>query len=600
MRRGLLAFAGDLFLLVFAYFLAHMFRLQFGGIAWSFHESGLSVIVVVSLQLFCLWAAGTRRIPWRYITAQDTIRFGLALFCAAVLAAILRQQLPSSASLPLSYAIIILDMLLAGGFLVGARLLVRLFDEGALWFKQTGSVKRVLLVGAMSADNPVLRELRRQRDVRFQTVGLLDDAPKNQRAIIQGVPVLGKITTLSKWVKRLRVDEIIISSGALSRQEIRGLTQLAEKLQKPIRIVPSLPDLISGKEKVECLRNIDISDLLGRVENPLDSEAVTGYFKGKRVWVTGAGGSIGSELVRQVAHAQPDALILIERSETALYEIDREIRRCFPELPIVSILADVGDESHMRQLLAQHPPAVILHAAAYKHVPMVERNPGEGVVNNLLATRTLAQLAESAGVEVFLLISTDKAINPVSVMGITKRLAEIAVRDLQGRSATRFCAVRFGNVLGSSGSVIPLFKEQIEQGGPITITHPEMQRYFMTVREAARLVLQAATLAKGGEIFVLDMGEPVKIADMAEEMIRLSGLRPHEDIEIKFTGIRPGEKLFEELDIADAEQTRHPQIYIGRIPQRPAGEVAAMLEAAATLAGENDARQVIAALKPWL
>jgi FlaA1/EpsC-like NDP-sugar epimerase len=342
--------------------------------------------------------------------------------------------------------------------------------------------------------------------------------------------------------------------------------------------------------------------LLGREPVRLDEDEMQGFLAGKTVMVTGAGGSIGSELARQVARFEPAALLLVERAEFALFSIDRELRDLYPDLEIMPLTADVCDEGRMRTIFAKYEPQVVVHAAAHKHVPMMEFNPTEAVKNNVLGTRLLGEIAGQSGTEAFVLISTDKAVRPSSMMGASKRVAELVIQDLNGRYETRYVAVRFGNVIGSAGSVIPIFREQISKGGPVTVTHPEMVRYFMTIPEAVQLVLQAGAMGEGGEIFILDMGEPVRILDLARDTITLSGFKPHEDIEIVFTGIRPGEKLFEELD-TDGEhvaKTRHPKIFIGKIAAYPEAKVGQALQRLAELSRNGHDRDLRAYLNELL
>jgi FlaA1/EpsC-like NDP-sugar epimerase len=365
--------------------------------------------------------------------------------------------------------------------------------------------------------------------------------------------------------------------------------RLAEQAQVPIRIVPTYYELIENRLEATAFRKINVADLLGRDEVKPDNASIIALLGRKRVLVTGAGGTIGSELVRQIMRAGPEQLVMLDRSENALYNIEREIRRLNPAAPIAPVLADIGERERIDAVLAAYRPQVVVHAAAYKHVPMMEHNPGEALKNNVLATQTLGEVCVARGVERFVFISTDKAVNPASVMGMTKRMAEVVLQDLNRLDKTCFSAVRFGNVLDSSGSVVPLFREQIQNGQPITVTHPDMRRYFMTIGEAVSLVLQAAALAKGGEIFVLDMGEPIRIVELAEEMIVLSGLRPHVDVPIVFTGIRPGEKLFEELDVSErsAYQTGHARIFISKIRQVEHQTVATLLEKCRHLGTDN-------------
>jgi FlaA1/EpsC-like NDP-sugar epimerase len=350
-------------------------------------------------------------------------------------------------------------------------------------------------------------------------------------------------------------------------QQIRRITELCRDANIEMRIIPGIYEIVGDKVNLSRIREVAIEDLLGRAPVELDEDVVGSSINNRVVLVTGAGGSIGSELCRQICRFGPQRLVLVERFENALFEIHRELASAFPQVPIDPRIADVCDAERMAYVFDAVKPEIVFHAAAHKHVPMMEWNPGEAVKNNIGGTRTVADLADRMGVERFVLISTDKAVNPSSVMGVTKRVAEVYLQALSQRSSTRFVTVRFGNVLGSAGSVIPIFREQIAKGGPITVTHPEMSRYFMTIPEASQLVLQAGAMGQGGEIYILDMGEPVKIVDLARDLITLSGLRPDDDIEIRFSGVRPGEKLREEIstDSEHADKTRHPKIYIGRI-----------------------------------
>ena len=401
--------------------------------------------------------------------------------------------------------------------------------------------------------------------------GFVDDDPAKQGAVIHGVRVLGTTGELPRLVRHLEIGDVVITIARISRKEIVRLVDMCRKIPVNVRIIPGLYEILQGKVRVSRIRNVEIGDLLGRDRVDLDEAAIGRFLAGKRVAITGAGGSIGAELARQVARFAPSCLLLLERAEFALFETEKELRRTHPHVPLLPLVADVGDEQRLRAIFEIHAPQVLLHAAAHKHVPMMERDPAEAIKNNVLATRLLGQIAGECGLEAFVLISTDKAVRPASVMGASKRVAELVVQDLARRYPTRFVAVRFGNVMGSAGSVIPIFHEQIRRGGPVTVTHPDMKRYFMTIPEAAQLVLQAGAMGRGGEIFILDMGEPVRILDLAKAMISLSGFKPLEEMDIVFTGLRPGEKLSEELALAGEQmtKTRHPKIFIGKIAPYP-------------------------------
>jgi len=560
----------DSFVMAFAYLFAFLLRYDFGKPLVGWKQVAFVFILVWAIQLMSLILFRCYKVLWRYISVHDIPRFLGAVAVSSVTFLLLRYFMPDPYSCRPPYSITILNAFLLTGGLLSVRLLWRLAVEGAAGGTFVpGKRRRVLMVGAGSAGNLMARELRSKNLKEMVVVGFLDDDPAKQHARIQGYPVLGTIEQLPDVALAMKVDEVIVSMARVSRSVIRRIVMLCEASHLPARIVPGYFELINGSVTASKIRNIDVNDLLGREEKEVDSNAVIALFQQKRVMITGAGGSIGSELVRQVLQTGPEHVVLVEHSERALYEIDRELRKLGSPVTIISALGDVTDRARMRDLFSQFRPQLILHAAAYKHVPLAEQNPGEAIKTNVLGTRLLGELALEVGVERFVLVSTDKAVNPVSVMGATKRLAEMAIQDLNRQKKTCFSAVRFGNVLDSSGSVVPLFREQILRGEPVTVTHPEMRRYFMTISEAVSLVLQAATLAQGGEIFVLDMGEPVRIVDLAEEMIALAGLRPYEDVPIQFVGIRPGEKLFEELDVSEhsAYRTGHARIFISKLEE---------------------------------
>ncbi|NLC79951.1 MAG: polysaccharide biosynthesis protein [Lentisphaerae bacterium] len=606
-RAGRLGvYAADTAVMALAYLTAFLLRFEFQEPWWGWDQVAVSFVTVWAVQCVALELFGCNRLLWRYVSAGDVPRFVGAIGVSTVVLLALRVALPYQMGLRPPYSITFFNSFLVTGGLIGVRMLGRLMAEGASLARGgtlNGRARRVLLVGAGSAGDLVARELRRQGARRQAVVGFLDDDPAKRHARIQGFAVLGRIDELPALARRHAVDEVIVAMARVPRDVIRRVVRLCERAHVPARIVPGYYELIDGSLTASKIRNVDVTDLLGREETSLDSRAVVELLGQKRVLVTGAGGSIGSELTRQILRTGPASLVLVERSENALYEIEREIRRSGAETPVTALLADVGDRARMEAIFRTHAPQIVVHAAAHKHVPLMEQNPVEAVKNNVLATRALGELAVACGAERFVFISTDKAVRPVSVMGVSKRLAERALQALNARGVTRFSAVRFGNVLDSSGSVVPLFREQIRRGEAVTVTHPEMQRYFMTISEAVALVLQAAALAQGGEIFVLDMGEPVKIVELAEEMIALSGLRPHEDVPIVFTGIRPGEKLFEELDVSErsAYKTGHARIFVSKDTAADSGETAAMLAACRQLAERDGAAatEVRAALREW-
>jgi FlaA1/EpsC-like NDP-sugar epimerase len=435
--------------------------------------------------------------------------------------------------------------------------------------KESSCSMRKLIIGAGDAGTTLLREIQRGSLDVHHIVGFLDDAAHLQNGRILGLPVLGAITDLRAVCSAHSIQEVLIAIPSAPQRRIREIFSIGEGIGVSFRIVPGLSELIEGSLTIESqLRRVRLEDLLTRDPVELDSSAISRSFRGKRVMVTGAGGSIGSELCRQILQYEPGALTLVEQSENGLFDIERELRN--PARTIRPVLGDISDRGRMERVFDTERPDIVCHAAAHKHVPMIEQHPGEGLRNNVVGTRWLADLAAERQLEKFVFVSTDKAINPTSVMGCTKRIAEMYTQALDQSSRTRFVTVRFGNVLGSRGSVVPVFQEQIATGGPLTVTHPDATRYFMTIREAAQLVLQAGALGHGGEIFLLEMGAPVRIVDLARHLITLSGLTPDIDVPVRFVGLRPGEKLHEDLclDGEDIGPTDHPSIRIWR--SRPA------------------------------
>ncbi len=599
-------FAADLTVMAVALFAAYTLRYNFN---WARIHAEASHILLQGILLAVLYTAalaafGCYRLIWRFISVDDIPRFVYATALPTFVGIPLVVLLPSNALARVPVSVLILNAVFILGGILLTRAFWRIVGSGGGNHAASGAVRHVLLVGAGSTGNQVLREMLQHQRPRIRVVGFVDDDPRKQRALLQGVRVLGPVARLSEILRRQKVDEVIVAVTRAPRTLIQQVTACCEACGVPVRIVPEYYEIITGSVTVNRLREIDITDLLGREEGVLDDPAVLSFFSGKRVLVTGGGGTIGGEIARQVARMGPAQLVVIERAENALYEIERDLRARQTGVPFVPLMGDIGDTHRMETVLAAFQPHILLHAAAHKHVPLMQNNPCEAVKNNILATRRLGQLAIRHRVENFLLISTDKAVRPVSVMGASKRLAEHVIQALNAAGPTRFCAVRFGNVLGSSGSVVPLFREQIKAGGPVTVTHADMARYFMTTREAVRLVLHAAMLAAGGEIFVLDMGKPVRIVELAEMMIRLSGLRPHEDIAITYTGIRPGEKLHEELDVSEraAIRTEHARVFVGNVPRRPADEIDRMcadLERLANGSGADD-NTARAAILEWV
>ena len=583
-----LQFAVDLAILVGAFVLAYLLRLDFAFPRQEMIHALVQLPYVVLIQFGMLLLTGVYTFIWRYVGMAEMKAFLSAALCSALPLFALRVWLPEEFQqwrVPLS--VIVIDTFLAFGGVLGARVIRRAQyerdqkqDKRASSDSGNGHKRRVLLIGAGRAGMLATKEIQNRGDSDMKIIGFVDDDPNKQRAVIHGIKVLGVTQALPRLVRELGINQVVISLVQASRQDFRRILDICEEIPVKVQIIPAFYEILQGRLNISRIRDVQIEDLLGREPVRLDEEDVRRFVSGKTVMITGAGGSIGSELGRQLARFEPSCLLLVDRSELGLFNIDRELRETWPELSLVTLVADVGDRARMRSTFATYRPEVVIHAAAHKHVPMMESNPGEAVKNNVFATRELGELAGEYGVDVFVLVSTDKAVRPTSIMGATKRVAELVVQDLNRRFATRYVAVRFGNVIGSAGSVVPVFREQIRKGGPVTVTHPDMVRYFMTIPEAAQLVLQAGAIGQGGEIFILNMGEPVCILDLAKEIIALSGLRPFEDIEIVFTGLRPGEKLFEELETSDEQivRTRHPKIFIGRIAAYPEAKVSEALE----------------------
>ena len=576
-----LQFTIDLSVLVGAFSLAYLLRFDFDLPAAELKRGLYQLPYVLALQFAALLITGVYTFIWRYVGMAELKAFLKAALYSSIPLLLIRLALPVEfQQWRVPRSIIIVDTLLAFGGVLGVRLMRRAVHEWSQKRRRiseptNGHRRPVLLIGAGRAGMIAAREILSIGDSDLQIKGFVDDDPAKQGSVIHGIKVLGTTYDLARLVQEMNVDHVIISLARASRRDFRRILDICEAIPVRVRVIPGIYEILQGKVKVSRIRDLQIEDLLGREPVQLEEHEMERFIPGKVVMVTGAGGSIGSELARQVALLRPEQLLLVERAEFALFDIDRELRKAHPDLHQVALVADVNDKARMHSIFAEYRPDVVFHAAAHKHVPMMEQNVGEAVKNNVLATRLLGELAGKFGTEAFVMISTDKAVRPTSVMGSTKRMAELVVQDLDRKYSTRYVAVRFGNVIGSAGSVIPIFREQILSGGPVTVTHPDMMRYFMTIPEAAQLVLQAGAMGEGGEIFILDMGEPVRILDLAKEAITLSGLRPFEDIEIVFTGSRPGEKLFEELEITEEQmsRTRHPKIFIGKIAAYPEDEM---------------------------
>jgi FlaA1/EpsC-like NDP-sugar epimerase len=520
--------------------------------------------IVVSVQSVMLWYSGLYKGIWRFTSMPDlatilrAVIFG-TLAIVLVLVLVNRLELIPRSSL-LFYPILLI-------FLLGMpRLLYRLWHDHSFYFlwAQKKDYQRVLVLGAGTSGDMLVRDMLRHPECSYLPVGFLDDQPRLHGGKVQGVPVLGNIEQLSETIESLQVDVIIIAMPSANDEQMRRVIELCETCTVPVRTLPKLDNLVTGQVSLRALHDVAIEDLLGRDKIQLTWQIIEAGLRGKVVMVSGGGGSIGAELCRQIARLNPTALVILERCEFNLYQIELQLSQEFPHLKLYAHLADIADAIAVHHLLSHYHPEVIFHAAAYKHVPLLQSQVREAVRNNILGTKTLAEAATIHHCQTFVMISTDKAVNPTNLMGATKRAAEMICQAMNGPNQTHFITVRFGNVLGSAGSVVPLFKEQIAKGGPVTVTHPEINRYFMTIPEACQLILQAGAMGQGGEIFVLDMGKPVKISYLAEQMIRLSGKIPNKDIEIIYTGLRPGEKLHEELFHVEEKlgKTTHAKILL--------------------------------------
>jgi FlaA1/EpsC-like NDP-sugar epimerase len=518
-----------------------------------------SVVSMVAGSGFLVYFKMYRRV-WEYASIGEVISIIKAVLVTCTLSYFI-MIFAHNPRVPFSIYVRVMENMI---LIIGAsRFLWRVVRDK--YYKQNTNQRKALIIGAGDCGILIAKELKFNSNSPVYPVAFIDDDPSKFKHIIMGLPVKGGRNEIIRIVEENEIDEIIIAMPSVSKLEVSEIITICKHTKAKMKIIPRINDLIEGKVTINAIRDVQVEDLLGRDPINIDLEGIANYVQGKVVLVTGAGGSIGSELCRQIAPFHPSKLILLGHGENSIYVIEKEIHRLFPNLNIEPVIADVQDLDRMKEVFQTFEPKVIFHAAAHKHVPLMERNPAEAIKNNVFGTRNVAECAHIFEAERFVLISTDKAVNPTSIMGATKRIAELIIQSFDQISQTKFVAVRFGNVLGSRGSVIPHFKEQIALGGPVTVTDPEMVRYFMTIPEAVQLVIQAGAFAKGGEIFILDMGEPVKIVDLATDLIRLSGFEPGVDIEIKFTGIRPGEKLYEELLLHEEGlgNTTHDRIFVG-------------------------------------
>ena len=579
-KNFFLIFILDIILVAFSWYFAHALRFNFSLNQDILYSIQRILPLIIIIKILCFYLFDLYQGMWRYTSLADLVNLFKATSIASLLIVVLILFVNRFSGF--SRSILIIDWGLTLFLIAGSRVAIRLYfwlaagDEsakvmGGFLSSLTGHQregKRMFIIGAGDCGEKISREIHDNPQLGYRVMGFIDDDPLKTGRKIHGIPVLGTRAEIKAFSKQMNAEELLIAMPSISSNDMRNIVSLCEESGIPFKTVPGMGELINGRVTVKSIRDVSYRDLLGREPVTLDEQQIGAYLKGKRVLITGAGGSIGSELCRQVCRYSPESLILYERAESPLYEIELELNEHFKYIKIFPRLADIMDMIQLERVFEELNPQVVFHAAAYKHVPMIELNPWEGVSNNVIGTRNVIEIANEFKVERFVLVSTDKAVRPTNVMGACKRLAEMLVQaqNACGLSETRFMTVRFGNVVGSVGSVVPLFKKQIEKGGPVTVTHPDMTRYFMTIPEACQLILQAGSMGEGGEIFILDMGVPIKIADMAEDLIRLSGFEPHEDIKINFIGLRPGEKLTEEL-ITEGEgivETSHKKIMVLR------------------------------------
>ncbi|MGA7966979.1 MAG: nucleoside-diphosphate sugar epimerase/dehydratase [Gammaproteobacteria bacterium] len=562
LRSPVVAFLHDMAIIPLAWFGAYWLRFNLEPIPSIYLNQALDwlpAIMVLQGAVFVYF--GLYRGDWRFASVPDLVRIVKAVAIGTALCALAIFLVTRLEHVPRSVLPIYAFLLVAG--LGGPRFVYRWIKDRKLY---VGAGQRVLIAGAGRAGEMLIRDLLRAPDRRFRPVCFVDDQAAKKGLDIHGVRVLGPCSAIPNLVKEHGIELVLIALPSATSKQMQRVVEYCEEAGIPFRTLPRIEDLVSGRVGVQALREVSIEDLLGREPVTLDWQRIRGGIAGNRVLVSGGGGSIGSELCRQIARLEPAALVVVDSCEFNLYSIEQELKAHFPGLTVSIHLADVTDRVAIERITGSVQPEVVFHAAAYKHVPMLEGQLRQAVRNNVLGTRVLAEAAAACGCDVFVLISTDKAVNPANVMGATKRIGEIYCQNMNARATTRFITVRFGNVLGSAGSVVPLFRKQIEAGGPVTVTHPEITRFFMTIPEACQLIMQSAVMGSGGEIFVLDMGSPVKITYLAEQMIRLSGREPGTDIEIAYTGLRPGEKLFEELfhEKEALSGTGHAQIFLAQ------------------------------------
>ncbi len=596
-RTGLFLVILDILLVSTANISAFLLRFEGKIPGTAIYQFWELFFLIILIRILVYHYLGLYSWMWQYASVSALITISKAVTISSVIISIPALAL-TSFKYPISVLIIdwILNILLIGGVRFWWRIIEERGVKGGVKFP-----KRTLIVGAGDSGERILRDMRKHRELGYEPVGFIDDNPDKKGMYIHGVKVLGTRHDIPQVVRNKKVDEIIVAMPSMvGRPGLREIATICEETGAGFKIVPSVYELMNGKATLNNVREVHFEDLLGREQVDINLDRIAADLRGQRILVTGAGGSIGSELCRQLVRFKLDQLILLDQGENDLYQLDLELRPYSHDLSILPIVGDIQDKSKLRKIFDIHRPTMVFHAAAYKHVPLMERNPEEAVKNNIIGTKTLAEFSIEYEVEKFVMISTDKAVNPTSIMGASKRVAELIVQYLAEKDKAKFITVRFGNVLGSHGSVVPVFKKQIARGGPVTVTHPEMVRYFMTIPEAAQLVLQASVMGEGGEIFILDMGQPMKILDLARDLIKLSGYTPDKDIRIEFTGIRPGEKLLEELTTVDEEisRTAHQKIFLARSnDNKRSSDLEDRLEELEELANTMKVEEIIEKLK---
>jgi len=593
--KRIIVMASDTVSSGFAYWLAFILRFNF-----SIPDTNLKIFVstlpvLIAIRVLCFYFFGLYSGVWRYASMNDLLRILKATVLSSVLFFFYVGFVYHLIDFPRS--VFIIDWFIIVCLVGGSRFLYRLFRE-FYPVRALKEQKKVLIVGAGRAGEMLLREMKHNARIGYDPVGFLDDDTAKKGMRIHGVPVLGKITDLTRIVDKKGIEEAVIAIPSLTGKEMKKIMQLCDDAGIVCKTVPAVGDILNGSVNVNQIREIRIEDVLGREHIELNRDQIREYLTGKKVLVTGAAGSIGSELCRQIMKVDPGQLILYERVENEVYRIDMEFAQAFAGRPYEMVLGDILDIPRLEWVMDTYKPQVVFHAAAYKHVPIMEAHPSLAIKNNVQGTYNVAKASVNSGVEKFVLISTDKAVSPANVMGATKRVAELICQGMNSERKTKFIAVRFGNVLNSAGSVIPHFKNQIMNGGPVTVTHPEMTRYFMSIPEAAQLVMQAGAMGGGGEIFVLDMGDPVKITDLAQDMIRLMGFKVGDDIDIVYTGLRPGEKLHEELVSQEEEwlKTIHEKINLVKSPPLNWPDLKERIEKEVVTVDGNDAAEILKVL----